>query len=250
MTGIVAEVTELPLDQIDRGIEAETRHEMSPELIGAIAEITEDGDTIERIKEHVAKIHELTEHRLKHSLEIGRELRALRDDCFDGAKGKNAAIWGKFLTDEFEWGKSTAYNFISAAKIVDGFPIIGKLRPTAIYALASPGTPEAAVEEVAKRLENGEKLSGKEIAAIIDAHKAAQPLKGKKAEEGKEQTGEERAFLDWAKQARNLIAALGDEEPDAEVIEAAEGVNSILTEWLRGVGERDEAKSRISEAAS
>ncbi|MFC6742669.1 DUF3102 domain-containing protein [Methylobacterium tardum] len=90
----------------------------------------------------------------------------------------------------YPWAKSEmgisprmAQNFMRAAKrFGDKSEIISRLPPTAIYALAAPSTPDALCASVAERLEAGQKLTSKAVAAEIREARAAAKVKGQQAD--------------------------------------------------------------------
>jgi hypothetical protein len=74
---------------------------------------------------------------------------------------------GQFLPwieSEFEMDQKTAFNFMSVAeKFGDKLGIIPNFKPTILYLLAAPSTPDEVINQVIEKAENGEKITVKEI---------------------------------------------------------------------------------------
>lgn len=82
--------------------------------------------------------------------------------------------WLDWLSAEFEMHNNTARNFISVAtRFADKSTIIVNLKPTALYALAAPSTPDDAIIEVQARIDAGSVPTVAETKQIIADHKPA-----------------------------------------------------------------------------
>jgi hypothetical protein len=91
----------------------------------------------------------------------GRDLIAIKALLDHGA-------FGTWLKAEFGMSARTAQNLMNAAELVDGKSAIVSVLPvTAIYQLAAPSTPASVRDDVVARLENGEKLTVREIRSAI-----------------------------------------------------------------------------------
>lgn len=96
-------------------------------------------------------------------VEIGHQLIGVRGECGRG-------LYLKWIAGEFGWSYRTAYNFKSVAERFghqEDLKRISNLEPTTLYLLAAKSTPETVREEVLRRLDTGEKISAKEIRAMI-----------------------------------------------------------------------------------
>lgn len=90
-------------------------------------------------------------------IEIGRELIAVKERLGHG----RFLDWIKV---EFEMERSTAQNLMNVAdKFGDKLPIIGNLKPTVLYALADPSTPDEVIEQATTKAESGEKVTIKDV---------------------------------------------------------------------------------------
>ncbi len=85
--------------------------------------------------------------------------------------------WMDWLDAEFEMGDDTARHFINvASRFDDKSRIIRNLKPTALYALAAPSTPDDAITQVEALITNGHTPTVAETKQIIAEHKPGKPL--------------------------------------------------------------------------
>jgi uncharacterized protein YoxC len=90
-------------------------------------------------------------------IEIGKDLIIAKEKCGHGG-------FEKWISFEFEMNIRTAQNFMNVAdKFSDKNEIISFLKPTALYMLSAPSTPETVREAVIEKIESGEKVDLKEI---------------------------------------------------------------------------------------
>lgn len=118
----------------------------------------------EFVKTKTAEIKILIKQTAQGIIEIGQRLIEVKDELPHGD-------FLKWLESEFEWSKSTAYNFINVA---EKFPTVGSLinfYPRALYLLSAPSTPESAREEAINKAEQGEKITNEKAKELIEAHK-------------------------------------------------------------------------------
>jgi hypothetical protein len=88
--------------------------------------------------------------------------------------------FGPWIKNNLNWSSAQANAFMNAAKLVAKSPIIGKMKPTAVMALAAPNVPDAVKTEVISDLEAGKVPTPKEVSAKIKAAKTlAKPSKPK-----------------------------------------------------------------------
>ncbi len=81
--------------------------------------------------------------------------------------------WMAWLDAEFEMHDNTARNFISVAtRFADKSTIIVNLKPTALYALAAPSTPDDAITQVEALITNGHTPTVAETKQIITTVRA------------------------------------------------------------------------------
>jgi Protein of unknown function (DUF3102)/ParB-like nuclease domain len=103
-------------------------------------------------------------------IEIGRRLSECKELCGHGN-------WLPWLKREFGWGDDTALNYMRCADLAISrnfrdlsIPVSG------LYLLAAPSTPEEARQEVIERVENGERLSVKDVKELIDEARNKQAM--------------------------------------------------------------------------
>lgn len=86
-------------------------------------------------------------------IEIGRELTAVKDQLPHGQ-------FLPWVAAEFEMSQWTANQFMNAAdRFGDKLEIITNLKPTILYSLAAPSTPESVVTQAIEHVESGEKVT-------------------------------------------------------------------------------------------
>jgi len=99
-------------------------------------------------------------------IEIGRELTAVKDQLPHGQ-------FLPWIAAEFEMSERTARDFMQVADRFGGkSAIIADLKPTILYALAAPSTPESVVLDITARVEAGEKVKVKDVQAAIKKAKS------------------------------------------------------------------------------
>jgi hypothetical protein len=77
--------------------------------------------------------------------------------------------WLPWLERNFQWTDRTAQRYISVYGLASKYDTVSDLELPlkALYQLAAPSTPAAAIEEVITRAESGEKLSGGAVVEIV-----------------------------------------------------------------------------------
>ena len=100
--------------------------------------------------------------RMKESVvATGRDLTKVKAKLEHGA-------FGRWLDAEFAMTVRTAQNYMRAADLADSKSETVSLLPaTILFRLAAPSTPEAALDDVIARLENGEQLTTKDVNRVI-----------------------------------------------------------------------------------
>jgi len=136
-----------------------------------------EGKVAERVRSAADRIRQKVLKTLDTLVEIGDDLRAVKDDLPHGE-------FGKWLKAEFGWSERLAQNFMSVAlrfgpksAIISDLPIA----PTAAYLLAAPSVPDEARVTALERAECGQPISvavAKEIVAEAKkmATKKAKPV--------------------------------------------------------------------------
>jgi FtsZ-binding cell division protein ZapB len=104
-------------------------------------------------------------------IEIGRELTAVKDELPHG----QFEIW---IKDEFQMNREMANNFMQVATRFGGqMSDYLTFKPTVLYALAAPSTPEAVIDKAIAKAESGDKVTvadvkdWKAIEAELEAEK-------------------------------------------------------------------------------
>lgn len=127
-------------------------------------------------------------------IEIGRELTAVKAELPHGQ-------FLPWIDSEFEMTKDTAQNFMSVFDRFGkngNFPFLN-LKPSILYALAAPSTPDAVVERAIQQAESGEKVTvadvkdwKAELEAERQAHDQALAKEQQRSEEWRDQWKKER----------------------------------------------------------
>lgn len=110
--------------------------------------------------ERASVIRALGKRMARDIIEIGRLLVECKERVGHGA-------WLPWLEREFRWSDKTAENFMNVAS---KFETVSNLSIDArsLYLLARPSTPDELRDEVIERAANGEAISHKEVARLID----------------------------------------------------------------------------------
>lgn len=102
-------------------------------------------------------------------VETGRQLLEVRDRCPHGQ-------WGEWLGTEFDLSETMARNWMNSAERFAGKSAnFADLPLSALYQLAAPSTPPAAVAAIEQRVIGGERVKLAEVKATIAEHKPAPP---------------------------------------------------------------------------
>jgi Protein of unknown function (DUF3102) len=113
------------------------------------------------LAEHAAVIRALGKRVIGDVIEIGRRLTE--------AKIAGHGNWLPWLEREFGWSDDTALNYMNLAEMAKSRTVRDLSLPIkSLYLIAKPSTPDEARTEVIKRVESGEKLSVKDVQAIVD----------------------------------------------------------------------------------
>jgi len=98
-------------------------------------------------------------------VETGQQLLAVRDRCPHGE-------WGDWLATEFELSETMARNWMNLAESEVGKSAnFADLPLSALYQLAAPSTPAAAVAAIEDKVGRGERVGVAEVKATIAQHK-------------------------------------------------------------------------------
>lgn len=124
-------------------------------------------------------------------IEIGRELTAVKEELPHGQ-------FLPWIAAEFEMSKETAQNFLSVYERFGGKNvIITNLKPTILYALSAPSTPDSVIEKAIEKAESGEKVT---VADVKDWK--AELEAERKAREQAEQRVED-AVAEWKQRSKD-----------------------------------------------
>jgi hypothetical protein len=117
--------------------------------------------------EHTVAIKKSERRASEAIITAGEHLIAMKDML-------NHGQWGDWLRTEFSLGQDTAQNMINVAREFGGK--IGKfpnLKPSVLYMLAEPSTPQAAREVVIEQAAAGNRVTVADAKAVIDSYKPA-----------------------------------------------------------------------------
>jgi DNA polymerase III alpha subunit (gram-positive type) len=93
-------------------------------------------------------------------IEIGKDLKLVKEKLPHGQ-------FLPWINSEFEMDQKTAFNFMSVAeKFGDKLGNFPNFKPSILYQLSAPSTPDEVVEQVMEKAEAGEKVTLKEVKAL------------------------------------------------------------------------------------
>lgn len=137
-----------------------------PEVAQSFNYAALDTETRIVVQQRTSEIKERLRDAARATWEVGQKLVDVR----------NCLEYGQFnlwLKTEFQWSRSTAYNYINIFESFGSCPNFGQLdiAISALYLLAAPSTPETAREEALERAVEGETISSTKAKAIANHHK-------------------------------------------------------------------------------
>ena len=128
------------------------------------------------LREYAAEIRRLGKRVKEDVVEIGRYLDQAQKHADHGT-------WLAWIKAEFGWSDQTAYHFIHLYQAYQNPEFQNfwnsDLPMSALYRLAAPNTPQEARDEVAERIEAGEKVSVAAVAETITKAKSTGKAKAK-----------------------------------------------------------------------
>jgi hypothetical protein len=125
-----------------------------------------DSETRIVVQQKTGEIRERMRRAAHDILEIGERLIDIQQRLSHGT-------WEAWLQAEFAWSDQTARRYIHVARAFSGKQQIVAFAPSALYLLASPGTPEDARNEALARAESGVPITHKAAQRIVEQHRPA-----------------------------------------------------------------------------
>jgi hypothetical protein len=119
------------------------------------------------IQDRTLEIKSLVKRSAQDIIEIGLKLIEVKERLPHG-------MWGQWLDREFGWGQDTAHNFMRVSIKFGNFPNLENFGQSALYLLASPSTPDEAINEAIDRASRGETISHKMAKKIVMDHKGTE----------------------------------------------------------------------------
>lgn len=161
---MVATTHDDPLKEYDYDVD-----ESTGELIPVSDSYGVDESANARLNEIAARLDEHITATLDSIMKVGQDLSEARVLVRHG-------LWGAWVqhnfTDKYGLSRSQADRWIDVyERFADSKERVEKLPISIIYQLASPSTPESAVQEILTLIEAGEAVNGKSANGIIDNHK-------------------------------------------------------------------------------
>ncbi|WP_169247993.1 DUF3102 domain-containing protein [Candidatus Competibacter phosphatis] len=119
-------------------------------------------------------------------IEIGRELMAIKAELPHGQ-------FLPWIAAEFEMSRQTADNFTSVyERFGNGkLPIFSSFKPSILYALSAPSTPESVIDRAIEKAETGDKVTVADVKQWKEAAQAA----SQRAEEFRQESNERRKTI-------------------------------------------------------
>lgn len=112
------------------------------------------------------RLHTLERRTSEAIIEIGKELIAVKKDIGHGN-------FGPWLEAEFGWSQPTARRFMAVAETFSQNDHVDRFETTALYALASPSTPDDVRDGFAELASLGQPVTHKDVKQEIDRRKRA-----------------------------------------------------------------------------
>jgi hypothetical protein len=139
---------------------------MPTDIVSSGAAVKVAGDQLEQLALEIEQFHREATLQIAKRLDQARDIFRYRRD--------EGGFTG-WVQNRLKYSVATVYRLLNLhERFGESFSQCETLGATALYALAAPGTPEEAVEEIAARLEAGEKPSVAEVkGAIARAKKPA-----------------------------------------------------------------------------
>lgn len=116
----------------------------------------------QRIDRRAEKIRGLIAVSAGNIIEIGKELLAAKDEIPHGE-------FSKWVEHELSMQERTAQRFMAVARKFQDRRVIG-FDPTALYLLASPSVPDAAIDAAIETAEQGEQVDSSKAQELIEEH--------------------------------------------------------------------------------
>ena len=140
-------------------------------------------------------------------IEIGRELTAIKAELPHGQ-------FLPWIAAEFEMDQKTAFNFMSVYERFGSgkLGIIPNFKPTILYALSAPSTPESVIDKAIEQAEAGDKVT----VADVKQWKEAAQVASQRAEEFRQESNIRRKKI---RELEQQIDLLKTEKPEQEVVE-------------------------------
>jgi hypothetical protein len=126
-------------------------------------------ETVRQIEAKALQIDKLLERRDDAAYDIGGRLLEIK-------KVIPTKKWGGYLKARFRWTKRTAFNFTSAAQLVDEEEKFASFKSSVLYRLAAPSCPKAVRARFLALIDNGrdpKTISVREVADEIANAKAS-----------------------------------------------------------------------------
>lgn len=175
----------------------------------------------------------------KSILETGRDLCAIKDKLDHGK-------FGAWIKAEFSMTMRTATNYMNVVRLECKSETISLLPPVALYALASPSAPPAAVTEILAAVEFGVPMTAPAIKAkLADAIKASRdaaeaarwaeieaaksPDQIRKEQKARELKASRRARKEREQQALDEQRAQEEQERDARLLPLVQRIAAAIT---------------------
>lgn len=165
-------------------------------------------DAAERIKLRLKRT-------LEDIIEIGRELTAVKDELPHG----HFLPW---IAAEFEMSEDTATNFMNVCSRFGQIPKFSEFKPSVLYLLAAPKTPESIIDKALEKAESGEKVTVADVKdwkAHYETERQARQLAEQRSEDWRTQAMKDR---DEKRAAEQKVLTLESQPvPKPQIIEKA-----------------------------